>query len=50
MTRSHLQIPPTRAVGYLAFLAVLTITVSVIFLLYNLRRVVLKKMIPLELK
>ena len=37
MTRSRLQIPPTRAVGYLAFLAVLTITVSVIFLLYNLR-------------
>ena len=37
MNRSQLQIRPTFAVGFLAFVAILTITVSVALLLYNLR-------------
>lgn len=37
MIRSHLQIRPTRAVGFLALVAIVTIAVSVVFLLYNLR-------------
>lgn len=37
MNRARLQIPPTRAVGFLALVALLTIAVSVALLLHNLR-------------
>jgi PAS domain S-box-containing protein len=37
MNRARLQIRPTRAVGFLALVAVLTIVLSVAFLLHNLR-------------
>jgi len=37
MSRTRLQIPPTRAVGFLALVALLTIAVSVSLLLHNLR-------------
>ncbi|MFZ1608483.1 MAG: PAS domain S-box protein [Rhodoferax sp.] len=37
MNRVRLQIQPTRAVGFLALVAVLTVAISVAFLLFNLR-------------
>ena len=36
MNRSRIQILPTRAVGFLAVLAVLTVVVSAALLLFNL--------------
>jgi PAS domain S-box-containing protein len=37
MSRHHLQIRPTRAVGFLALVAILAVALSVAVLLYNLR-------------
>lgn len=37
MSRADFQIRPTRAVGFLALMAILTVAVSVVFLLLNLR-------------